>query len=182
VIEPRFPERAPAKLELLTKQRDQLAEFLESFVAECGQYSESKAHIEACDKTLIKFATVTEAVVGSLAVQKAIDDRTGPLEYGLSYALDRLNSGLDAGIPDVKGQEKVDDLTAKKDKIAEWLETFKSECGQYAEAVPHVAACQDALDKWDKVVPAAEGQLKVRAAIDDRSGPLEYGLSYQLRS
>ena len=97
------------------------------------------------------------------------------MPYGLSFALEKLNNGLDSGIPDVKGQEKVDDLTGKKDALSEWLESFKAECSQYAEAEPHVGASQDALDKYAKVVPAAEGKLKVRAAIDDRTGPLEYG-------
>lgn len=54
-IDPRFPERAFEKVEKLSKMRDQLAEFLESFRTECGKFLESKPHLVACEEALILY-------------------------------------------------------------------------------------------------------------------------------
>ena len=110
---------------------------MESFRAECGEYPESSEHIDACESALNKFADVTAAVVGSLAVQKAIDTRDGPLEYGLGYQLEKLNGGLDEGItidqrfPE-RASAKIETLTKQRDQLAEFLEVFESECGHYS--------------------------------------------------
>lgn len=92
-IDPRFPERSFERLDSLTKMRDQLAEFLEGFRAECAKYDEAKPHLNACEGALAKFEQVTRAVVGKLAVQKAVDSRVGPLEYGFDHAIKRLDAG-----------------------------------------------------------------------------------------
>jgi hypothetical protein len=85
-------------------------------------YVESHEHIETCETTLAKFDSVTASVVGVFTVQKAVDLRTGPLEYGFNHAAKALEKVIEAGIeidprfPD-RAFKEVEENRAKRDKL-----------------------------------------------------------------
>lgn len=182
-IDPRFPERATEEVEKTVKRRDQLAEWFENFKSSCGRFKEAEVHMDRCYVLLKDVETLLAGIQGKMAVQQAIDDRKGPLEYGLDFHLKKLNDGLDSGFeidprfPE-RSAEKLQEMTKARDQLAEWLENFKSVCGTFVEAEPYIAACNEALEKFTRTTAAVVGDQAVRKAIDDRKGPLEYGLDY----
>lgn len=186
VLDERFPERYYEKLAKAQQQRDKLAEWFAHFTSSCGQFDEAKSHIVRCEAIFSGLDAILTESKGKATVQKAIDDRSGSLAYGLDYTCKRVESTiakglkLDSRFPDRVEKELAESIK-ERDQLAEWIESFRSECGRYAEAAPHVVRVEAAIRDINTVINEVEGQIIVQRAIDDRKGPLEYGLDYSCK-
>ena len=67
----------------------------------------------------------------------------------------------------------------------QWLEDFKSKCGEYEEANETIQECENALALHRRVVDSARVPLLIQNARNARRADgscLEYGLDYHLKN
>jgi hypothetical protein len=94
----------------------------------------------------------------------ATHNAKGPLEYGLDYTASRLETGVEKGIEIDQRQpgnseKALAEMLANRDRLAEWFETFKSECGEYAEAAEHIQRCENILAGVASVEAGVAGKV-----------------------
>ena len=101
-----------------------------------------------------------------------------------------MNAQLDKGLPgDPRFPERdyqwMDDLTKSKDKLLEWLESFKSQYNQYEQAWPTIEECELTLQKYNEIVQKVKIPIEIQKAKNAKAkdgSVLEYGLDYHLRN
>jgi hypothetical protein len=113
------------------------------FKTNFGQFDESNEHIGRCETILGELEGLLSGLEGGMAVQRAILDRTGPLREGLNSIAKSLEATIKKGIKiDARRPELAEKATKeaaeKRDKIVEFLEGFKANCGHFAEAEVHI--------------------------------------------
>ena len=172
-------------------QQSLLLEWLENFKSDLGSYSESISTIKECEEVLSQSGSFIRGLEDSLLVKLARNARQADgscLEYGLDYHLERLVKALREGIPgDPRFPERDDqwlvERTNQRDLLIQWLEDFKSKCGQSSEAQKTIKECEEALSLYHSVVGKLEGAMKVQRARNSRLADgscLEYGLDHFL--
>jgi hypothetical protein len=189
--DPRFPERDNEWVLEREKEERLLSQWLATFSAEFGQYTEAQATVGECNAALQKFQEQVVAAKPKLAIQNARNARRengSVLEYGLKYHLDRMNGDLDKGIPgDPRFPERDNEWVTEREKerklLVEWVEGFKSQFGETELSIPTITECQAALEKYQEKVVGVKDKLAVQNARNAKSAEgsiLEYGLKYHL--
>eukprot|EP00012_Vannella_robusta_P010785 CAMPEP_0206204768 /NCGR_PEP_ID=MMETSP0166-20121206/13757_1 /ASSEMBLY_ACC=CAM_ASM_000260 /TAXON_ID=95228 /ORGANISM="Vannella robusta, Strain DIVA3 518/3/11/1/6" /LENGTH=93 /DNA_ID=CAMNT_0053624531 /DNA_START=1 /DNA_END=278 /DNA_ORIENTATION=+ len=72
------------------------------------------------------------------------------LEYGLDYHLRNMIGSLEKGVPGDprfpdRDNEWIAERIKQKESLVQWLEDFKSKCGEYEEANETIQECENAL-------------------------------------
>lgn len=97
-----------------------------------------------------------------------------------------MEKGLpgDPRFPD-RDNEWIEARVKEKELLVQWLEDFKSKCGEYVESHETIQQCETALTQYSTVVDSVRVPLMIQNARNARrkdGSCLEYGLETHLNN
>ena len=170
------------------EEKELLVNWLEEFRAKYGEFKESIQTVEECEAALKLYQDTVAKILVPLQIQKVLLVRDSHSRT-LPNHIENLRSSLQKGVPgDPRFPERDEQYLQANIKdynlLLERIEDFKSEFGEYEEALPTLEEANSVFDLYQTVI----GKIAIPIAVQNernarraQGSVLEYGLDYHIK-